>query len=1064
MKNYSLNLFRWSFIILCFFTSQLISAQSIITGTVMDGSVNETLIGGTVQVKGKTVGTITDLDGKYSISAAPSDVLVFSYIGLESQEIPVGTKKIINLTLKPSSVQLDEVVAIGYGVVKKSDLTGSVSVVSTKELTKNPAPSAAQALQGKAAGVLVTQSGEPGGKATIRVRGVGSINIGSDPIFILDGVEVSGIDGIQPHDIESMQVLKDASATAIYGANGANGVIIVTTKRGKAGKAQVSLNAYTGITMAPKQYNVMNADEYSAFYSSTKYKGYGIGKTFTDAKNEVVSNPAYAYSPEFRQNYYGAGWQNGTNWQDELFKNGLNQNYNLSIAGGGENSNFNVSFGYTKEDGIIIKNNADRFNIRANSDFKLGKYIKIGENLSAFRSSGEDPTTVQTSIWDLNASPLMKINNDFYKGGFESMQTVYYYKPDGSLGQGIVPVGENSWSNTVGNDKPNPIAAAQLGDKRNYNFGVNASVYFQVDFTDWLMFKSTPSAEISNPRDRSWLPRFTGNRASGDATLTESSELKTILNFENQLLFKKIFNNTHNVQATVVQQARSKHEERMSASVYGFDFEQLNTLTNGGASSKSIIGTIDDYRMLSYLGRVMYDYKSKYYATASYRSDGVSLFAPGLRRGEFYSGSLAWKVNGDFLKDFQDLDMFKLRVGWGQTGNSNIGGGFQYLDNISPADVFAPVFGRDQHIARGQYIFYGMGSPKVTWESSEMINFGTDLSFWSAKLQISAEYYIKNNYDLLMRYATSNIFGRVDGNPWVNSGKIQNSGLELTAQWRDRIGDFSYGITSNLTTIKNEVKFLESGDYTTDNNRIAVGQPIGSLFGYVSEGIIQVSDFTNPTPDAKGVYSGYKYATHSTKTPQPGDIRYSDLNGDGDVNPLDKTVIGKTIPGLTYTLGFDCSYKNFDLNVFLFGVSDFEIFNQQRASLSSMNTQDMDHNKLADFAKNYWTPANASTKYVRADMGNSNSNDQISSFWIEDGSFLRIKDIQLGYRLSDKIAKKIGISNARVYISGSNLYCFTKYKGRDPEPFISGDPTSAGTDGGNYSIPRTFTGGIQIGF
>jgi len=1013
------------------------------------------LPGVNVMVEGTGDGTITDLDGKFTITVSqPNVTLVVSFIGYTTQKIALAGSTTVEVRLVEDMQKIDEVVVIGYGTVKKSDLTGSVAVVTTKELTRYPSSSAAQALQGLAPGVLVTESGRPGGGATIRVRGVGSINQGSDPIYILDGVQVGSISGILPSDIESMQVLKDASATAIYGANGSNGVVIITTKRGKSGKPQVNFNSFVGYNLAPKQYDMMDADQYAAFYT-----------TLRGAKPE--------YEQAFREKYYGAGWQQGTNWQDQMFHNGLNQNHHLSISGGGESSNYSISLGYVKDDGTVIKSNAERYSIRVNSDFTLGKHVKMGESFSMNYGIGESPITVQSSIWELNASPLMKIYNPNYKGGYETYQANYWEDENGNLVQGRLPDGYTGpvYSNTLGNDKPNPFAAPSMGENKSYSLGARANVYMQIDFTDWLMYKITPAAEINNNRSKSWLPSFEGNRSPGAASLTESYGEGVSLDLEQQVVIKKKFNDVHNIQATAVYHLRAGQYNSMGATVNGFDFEQLNTISNGGTASKSINGYTSESRMRSYLGRVMYDYKGKYFATASYRSDGVDVFAPGFKRGDFYSASVAWKINEDFFTNVRQIDALKLRFGWGQTGNSNIGGGFQYLDKISEATQFSPVFGDDQHIARAQYVFYGFGSKEIHWEAAEMLNFGVDFSLFNTKIQGSAEYYIKNNKDLLVAIPISAAFGRQDGNPWFNTGDIQNRGVELSLAWRSNVGAFNYGISSSFTTIKNDVKYLPVTDITSGNNRTVVGHSIGALYGRVSEGVIQL-DETNYTKgedgkwqqDGEGNYTGYKHATHIGNTPQPGDIRYKDLNGDGDVNDLDRTIIGKTIPSFTYSLGFDCSYKNFDFNLFLFGVADYDIYNQQRAVLSSMNSQDMDHNKLNDFVENHWTLENPSTEYVRVDPANKNVNDQMSSFWIEDGSFLRIKDIQLGYTLPKSTSTRFGIANLRIYVNASNLFCFTAYKGRDPEGFMSGNPLNSGTDGGDYTIPRSFTGGIQIGF
>lgn len=1030
-------------------------AQTVITGTVTDSKTNIPVPGVNVVLDGTTQGTITNLDGFYSLNVSnPSGSITFSFIGYTSQTINITGKTIVDVSLVEDLLNIDEVVVIGYGSVKKSDLTGSVSVVSQKELTRNPSVSAAQALQGKAPGVLVSQSGKPGSGPTIRVRGVGSINNGSDPIYIVDGVQMGNINNIPPQDIENMQVLKDASASAIYGANGSNGVIIVTTKRGQTGKPVVNLSTYVGLSLAPERYDVMNADEYAAFY--TKLNG---------------TKPEYEQA--FREKYYGAGWREGTDWQNEMFHNGMTQNYNLSLSGGSESSNYSVSFGYVKDAGTVIKSNAERYNIRANSDFKLNKHIKIGESFSMNYGISEDPITVQTSIWELNTSPLMKIYNPYYKGGYENYQANYWEDASGNLMQGRVPDDYTGplYVNTLGNDKPNLLVAPMLGEDKSFGLGTLASVYMQVDFTDWLTFKVTPAAEIYSSRGKSWLPFFEGNRTPGAAQLTEDFSEGITINLENQLIFKKKFNDIHNVVATAVYSARGSKNHSISGSENGFDFEQLNTLANGGTSAISLRGYESDYRMLSYLGRVMYDYDGTYYLTASYRSDGVSVFAPDFRRGNFASASVAWKVNEVFLQDADQIDVLKFRLGWGQTGNSDIGGGFQYLDRISENTAFSPVFGDDQHIARAQYVFYGFASKEIHWEASDMLNFGVDLSMFGSKIQSSLEYYIKNNKDLLVAIPISAAFGRQDGNPWYNTGNIQNRGIEFSLQWKDNVGKFNYGVNSNFTTIKNEVMSLPVTDITTTNNRTIVGHSIGALYGYASEGIIQLdeSNYTKGTDgnwmtDVSGFYTGYKHATHLGNTPQPGDIRFSDLNGDGDVTALDKTIIGKTIPSFTYTLGFDCSYSNFDFNIFLFGVNDFDIYNNQRARLSSMNTQDMDHNKLNDFANNYWTIDNPSTTYVRVDQSNRNFNDQLSSFWVEDGSFLRIKDIQFGYTLPAEKCKRLGVASLRIFANASNLYCFTGYQGRDPESFMSSNPLDSGTDNGNYAIPRSYIGGLQIGF
>ncbi|MDD6210128.1 MAG: TonB-dependent receptor [Bacteroidales bacterium] len=1082
MKNRFSSLARWSLLLVALVCGTSLYAQRTITGTVYDAEMaGEPMVGATVQVKGTQTGTITDIDGKFSINAKNSDVLIFSFVGYDSKEVTVGNQNNLKVELGMGSQQLDEVVAIGYGTVKKSDLTGAVAVVSSKDLTKNPSTSVGQALQGKAPGVLVTQSGTPGRDANIRVRGVGSISKEPNPIYVVDGVITSGISHIAPTDIETMQVLKDASSAAIYGANGANGVVIITTKRGKSGKTQVNFNAFASVTMKPKMYDVMDASEYSNFYQSIKYNeanGYnGLNRYQT---NGTTANAAYSLSPEFRKAYYGNGWEKGTDWQNEVFRTGFAQNYNVSISGGGENSNYSISLGYMKEKGTVIKSGADRFNVRANSDFKIGKWVKVGENIALSRRSTESPVnSAQGSIYGLQQSPLMKIYNSNFLGGFEDYQQTYYMQdnPDGSV-SAIPTRGTNysgpTWTNTLGNDKPNILVGPYTASNRKFYNNALISAYLEVNFTDWLQYKFTPSVDMNFNREKLWQGNYEANRNPGNASLYELYAENITVGVENQLTFKKTFADKHNLQVIAVHQMRKSDDNNISAKATGFMFEQLNTMANyTKTNDPDLRGYYTPYRMVSYLGRAMYDYAGKYLLTASIRADGVSVFAPGHRWGYFPSASVAWKLNEDFMQNVDVVDMLKLRFGWGQTGNSNIGGGFQYYNQISSATEFSPVFGEDQQVAQAQYVFTNFGSPDIKWEAADMYNIGVDLNMWRNRFQFSAEYYIKNQNNLLVQVPISSIFGRNgDGcEPWMNLGKLRNRGFEFNGSWRDQVNDFSYGVSANLTTIKNEVTSLPTQEIIKASNRTSVGHSIGSFYGYVAEGIIQATDeFYNRGVDGELDLSSYKFAKHSGVTPQPGDLKFSDLNGDGVVDALDQTEIGKTVPDFTYTFNLEFGYKGFDLSMFFYGVQNFDILNAQRASMESMNSQDMDHNKFNTFANNYWRPDRPSTEYVRADLGNENQNDRVSSWWVENGSFLRLKDLQLGYTLPAKANKALGISNARIYLSAQNLFMITKYKGRDPEAAMTptedanASPLSSGIDNGVYPIPRAFSIGLQVGF
>lgn len=1026
--------------LLLFFTALLqvtfLNAQTI-QGKVSEAASGESLIGATVVVKGTTTGTVTNNDGSYSLNVPNlQDTLVFSFIGYTTQEIPIAGRTMINIQMKESEVMLSEMVVIGYGTVKKSDLTGSVAVVSSEDLNRIPASNFTNALQGRAPGVLVTQTGSPGSSAQIRVRGIGSINQSPNPIYVIDGVITGGLGNVNPTDIETIQVLKDASAAAIYGADGANGVIIITTKRGSEGKPKVSLSSYISVNRVPNQFEVMNANQYSDFYS-------------TLLKESNIALPV-AYEDHFRQWYFGEGWQEGTDWQEEVSRVGISYNNSLRISGGGDDSNYSISVNNAKEEGIEIASAANRFNLRANSDFNIGKYIKIGESLSLSRISSQTPSTFEGNPWQVSliSSPLMRMFNENNKGGYEGPQVPYEY---------VMPDGTTEIVNNTGyNDKPNPRGPMEIGNYMSYNNNVLASMYLEIKPVKWLVYKLTPSFEGSYSRTKNWFPAFDmGVRSQAQAHLTEDFYEGINLSLENQLTFNNKYG-LHNVTATAVYHVRKNEGNSVNANAIGFPYEQLNVISQSYEDGRQVQGYFSPFTSQSYLGRIIYDYDSKYLLTASLRNDGNSRFGPENRWGTFPSVSVAWKVNEDFLTDVEEISMLKLRFGWGQTGNSNIGS-FQYQSLMDNFDQFSPVFGTDQRMLPALNVLGNFGNPSIKWEAAEMLNFGFDLNMFNNKFQFSAEYYIKNQNDLLVKVPMSAAFGRISGtgDPWVNLGEIQNRGFEFIGTYRKMEGEFNYNISANLTTVKNEVNYIP-GDILSGNNLTTLGHTIGSFFGYVAERIITPSDY-----DETGKYL---YATPATGKPSPGDLMFKDLNNDGTINDLDRTIIGKAIPDFVYSLNLEAFYKNFDLSVFFYGMQNIQVYNHLRAGVEGFSSQDMGHNKLTDYAMNYYREDRPSTEYIRADMNNTNQNDRASTWFLEEASFLRLKDVQLGYSLPEYSMEKIGLTRARIYLSATNLLTLTQYSGRDPEAPTVGSPLTPGNDGGTYPVPRTITFGIQVDF
>ncbi len=1007
---------------------QDLHAQVTVTGTVTSAEDGTPLPGVNILEKGTTNGTVTNLDGEYSITVAEDAILQFSYVGYLSEEIAVGGQTTIDIVLVEDIQALDEVVVIGYGTVQKDDLTGAVAVVTDEELNRTPQATIGTAIQGKAPGILVTQNGTAGGGYNIRVRGIGSINRDPDPLYVVDGVVGADINTVAPKDIESLQVLKDASSTAIYGADGANGVVIITTKRGTPGKTQVSFSAYGSINTIPKQLELMNADQYADFY--------------TDIYQAQGQEPPFAYSDEFRQYYYGEGWQEGTNWQDEIVQDAYTQNYYLSVSGGGENSNYSVSARYFNESGLVYSNKAETFSLRANSDFNIGKYIRIGESLNISRRVFENTGSGAFNL-SLESSPLMKIYNENNKEGFEGSQISVEY-----------PVTADSTTqvlNTGGNDKFNPLGQVAIPDNFDYRNNLVANVYLEIKPFDWLSFKTEPAITGTFNRDEIWTPRYEmGVRGTNSASLEHDFSEALGLSIQNQLTIDKSFNR-HSFNIIAVHHGRRGWNNNSQVDALGFNYEQLNVIRQ--ANDITAQGTYNPWARLSYLGRLIYDFDSKYLLTASIRRDGTSNFGEENRWGTFPSFSAAWKINEDLFPTFTAINMMKIRAGWGKTGNSNIGA-FNYQTQLANPGEFHPVIGNRVVPALNE--FRTIGNPLIKWEAADMTNIGVDINALDRKIQFTAEYFIKKQDDLLVRIPISGALGRTGGEPWVNLGKIQNQGYEFDLRYRKMEGVFNYTLSANLSRVRNKV--VDIPESILGGNHITkVGHTIGSLYGYVAEGIIQESDY-----DEEG---NYLHAVPSEGVPEPGDLRFKDLNLDGEITDDDRTIIGKSIPDFNYTFNVELFYKDFDFSLFLFGMQNYQVLNRQRSRIESFETQDLDHNKSVDYANNYYREDRPSTEYIRADVGNTNDNTRISTWWVEDASFIRLQDVQLGYNLPSSALSYVGLTNARFYVSIRNLYTFTGYKGRDPEaPINTNSVLSPGVDGSSYPLPRVFTAGINIDF
>ncbi len=996
-----------------------------VTGTVTEARTGEPIPGTNIVEKGTTNGTISDVNGHYELMVSGTGAtLVFSFVGYTSQEIPVGGNTIINVALEIDSRSIEELVVIGYGTQRAKDLTGAISMVSVDDMKKSQFPTIQRALQGRAPGVLVTQvSGDPGAEMSIKIRGIGSINRSSEPLYIIDGVPAGGMNGINPDDIESIQILKDASSTAIYGARGANGVVIITTKRGeKNGKLSTQFSTYAKFTDFPKssRYDIMNAAE----YVKMTHDAYEL--------SDPASEPAIIASDSLQKAYGNTD----TNWQDELFRTGVGQNYYLGISGGNEHGNFSVSGNYYSEDGIMINTDFDRLNLRANSDFSLLKdRLKIGESFLISRTGGHGSQGGQGNKWvtACYSSPLMPVYEQKNVGGFAG--------PTDSI--------------NGRNETTNPVAEQMLRNEDNQNLQALTDMYAELQIVKGLKYKINIGLTFGNARTSTWIPLYQlgdiGNRSNSVATAREySNDFKQWL-VENLLTYSHSFGN-HNLSFLLGQSRQYNNGNSFTATGQNFRDTNHHTLSQAEIAS-SLDSYVYESILDSYLGRLIYDYKGKYLLTASIRRDGSSKFGPaGQRYGNFPSFSVGWKLNEDLLRNVEQINLLKVRIGWGITGNQNIGD-YAFDTYLLRPDASRYLFGQDETVYLGATDLRSTGNPEIQWEQSKMTNFGVDFSAFSNRLELNADYYIKNQDKMLTTIELPWVYGKdfddPASNPWYNLGDVQNRGFEFGLLHRNNIGKFNYSFSANITTIKNIVKHLPNSTPIFTSYTITMeDHTIGSFYGYVADGIFQSQEEVDNSPKQTDA--------------QPGDIKFRDLNNDGVVNSMDQTIIGKPIPDFTYGINIDLGYNGFDINVFLNGMQNLDVYNEHYSYIGlATDRESKDFNKLRSVASSYWSDLNPTNTQTRLAISDPNDNSRHSTWFVENASFLRIQTVQLGYNLPEQLTNKLNISHARIYVNSQNLHVFTKYRGYDPE-IGNSNVLNMGIDAGFYPAPRAFLFGIQL--
>ena len=1018
-------------IILLACTNSLLAQKHSVTGTVKDGA-GITVPGATVLEKGTVNGTITDLDGNYNISISSSkDTLVFSFVGYETVEMPVNGRSVIDVVLKESTQELEELVVVGYGVQKKKVVTGAIASISSEDINVSPNLRTEQALQGRTAGVQVTSlSGQPGEAPTVRIRGAGTTG-NADPLYIVDGMAVGGIEYLNPGDIESIDVLKDAASAAIYGARAANGVVLITTKGGKEGKMNLTYSTYYGFQNVSKKLEMLDADQYVMMMNE-------------GASNAGLSEP---FDVNEIQPY-------NTNWQDLLFqKNAPILNHEISVSGGNKKTTFSTSLSYFSQQGIIggDKSQFDRITARLNLKHKVNDCLSFGSNLS-YSSINRKGIASNSSF---NGAFSSALNLDPLTPEFEENPDVLNTPPYSNE-----PVVKNAdgkvygISKYVGAEIVNPLALLEIQTEKTRTDKIVGNAFGEAEIIKGLKFKTSLGIDLAYVLNDSYKPLYYLNGAQNNTEKTSVNKgIDRYYNWqwENILSYTKKISD-HQLSFLVGTTAKEYKYENLTGfnskvSTADPDNVYLNMATDtmwvstGGAVHSALFSTF---------GRVTYDYKSKYAFTGIIRRDGSSKFGPNNRYGIFPSLGFSWLISDEtFMPNLGEVSFLKLRTSWGVNGNQEIGD-YQFVSVIDRSRGY--IFGAGRSIgASPQFI----SNNDIRWEESEQIDLAIDLGAYNDRLTATFDYYVKTTNGLLERIPIPAHVG--NDPPYANVGSVQNRGVELSINWRNVVNDWRYSVGVNgsynkneMTHIGNEDKVLPGATWAVAGavTRAEEGLPIGYFWGYKTDGIFQnVAEIYQHIGTDGSLLQPYA---------QPGDVRFVDVNKDNKLNDDDRTMIGNPTPDWTLGINGSVNYKQFDFSLLITGAFGHEIFNgSQRQDLRYTNRT----TKILD----RWTGEGTSNEIPRYTWIDANNNYRISDLYIESGSFLRLKNIQFGYTLSENILKKINVSMCRFYVSVENLLTLTKYSGADPE-IGAMSSFDIGIDRGIYPQARTFRLGATISF
>lgn len=1007
----------------------------MVSGNITDEN-GEPLIGANVVEKGTNHGTVTDVNGNYNLDLSdPDAVLVFSYVGYLKEEVPIEGKSELNITLIPDLMELESVVVVGYGTVKKSDLTGSVEVVESEDIKNVPVMSSEQVLQGRASGVFVAASnGSPGSQISVRIRGVGTPN-NTDPLYVVDGMPIkdgtfgkndnpSGINFLNPNDIESIQILKDASATAIYGTRGANGVIIITTKKGQSGKPQVNFTSYYGVQQLPKKLDLLDGPEFARLHN--------------DMFGEVFNEDSIQFLPT-------------TDWQDQIFVKAPTYNSQLSVSGGNENSNYYVSFNRYSQDGIVKNSHFKRNSFRINTEHKVNKKITIGQYLTL-----------------TNYDNQRQNEEGLFAGGVVGSNIAGALKADPT-----VPVynDETTWSflNRT-TSVANPVG---LNERKHYRYNSNriqGSVFAEVELLKNLKYKLNAGLDRQwGYRKEVWPKYYVGPTDASDKTtlITEHESWYNYL-IEHTLNYNASINDKHQLNLLLgytVQEERRENEIG-SSHLYTDDEDQYYH-----SARPSITDVVDlggspiEWALISYLGRINYTLMNKYLLTASIRRDGSSRFGKNNRYGNFPSFSLGWKINEEsFMQNFEAVSLLKLRAGWGRVGNQNISPYAYTTTATFKPDAGLPgpnaFFGIPTRPFPALFMM-GVANQDIGWETTETTNIGIDLSLYQNRFLATIDVYDKTTKDLLLSQPVPTYSAVTYGSYITNAGEINNKGLDLSLTYRGNLGALEYDVNGNFSTYKNKVIDLEGGVPLTSQTdfpvRMIEGKPIGAFYGYVYEGI-----FTSEEEISQ-------HAVQERRT-GVGDMKFKDLNLDGKIDTRDQTVIGYALPKFTYGFSVGLTYKNFNLDIFSQGIYGNSVANNvKRDALYNLQ---MTTNVSKDLLNYYGRVLEDGTVITDTDIPrigkDVNDNGRISDYFLEDGSYFRIKTVTLAYNIPQRFLQIAKISSLRIYGTAQNLFTFSNYSGYNPEIGVSSgwnsNPLAFGIDNAVYPLPRTFLVGIDLSF